>query len=227
MNFTHLPLRLTLVLAAVFVFTSALAAQDLSLDSYFEFDHTTPVDTAPRLSSVKVDIPDDARKNGVEGTVKVSLILGADGHTRDVQIVDDLPSGLGEAVKKAVENMRFEPASFRGKPQDLKATMSYRIIAWYQESSQDVKKVQLLSKPIAQYPEQFRKEGTKGNVMVAVAFYSDGSKIEVMKSQSTMPNEFDAAAKEGAKSLKFTPAVHKKSKKPVNQIIWVTFEFKP
>ena len=222
-----LPARLALALATLLVLTTALAAQDVSYSSRFQFDEPAMIDSPPHFSEVKVSYPDEAMKNGIEGTVKVSLTLGGDGHTHNVAIVDDLPFGTGEAVKKAIENFHFEPASFRGKPVDLKATFVYRITLWYHDDDQDVKKVQLLTKPVATYPEQFRKEGTKGSVIVAVGFYSDGSKVDVLKSESTMPNEFDDAAKEAAKNLKFTPAVHKKTKKPVNQVIWVTFQFKP
>ena len=227
MQISHLPMRVALAIAAVLVFAAAAGAQDFSFFSRLDFGEGTRVDAPPKINDLKVNFPDEARKNGVEGTVKVSFVLGRDGHTHDVQIVDDLPFGTGDAVKKAVENLKFEPASLMGKPIDIKATASYKITAWYHEDDQDVKKVQVISKPSANYPEALRKDGPKGNVLVAVAFYSDGNKVEVVKSQSTMPNEFDEAAKAAAKDIKFTPAINKKSKKPVNQVIWVTFPFKP
>src|SRR4051794_23645567 len=114
MKVVHPPVRLILALAAVLVFVPALAAQDLNFETVFEFEHGAHVDTPPRIPHFTVDYPDEARNNGVEGTIKVSFVLGVDGHTRDVQIVEDLPSGAGAAVKKAVENLRFTPASYRG-----------------------------------------------------------------------------------------------------------------
>jgi outer membrane biosynthesis protein TonB len=42
-----------------------------------------------------------------------------------------------------------------------------------------------------------------------------------------MDKAFDKAAEAAAKNLKFTPAVHKKSKQPVSQAIMVEYTFKP
>lgn len=220
------PRQLPLLFALCLVTGLAARSQDLRYTTHFSFEPAI-IDSAPDIRDINVDFPDEGRKNGVEGTVKVSFVMAADGRTRDIQVLEDLPSGVGDAVKKAVERLKFKPASFKGQPVDLKTTLTFLIVAWFYDDDSSVTKAKLLTKPSAPYPESQRSQGLKGDVFVAVAFHSDGSKVEVVKSESTMPPEFDDAAKKAAESLKFQPAVHKKTKKAVNQVMWVKFEFKP
>jgi TonB family protein len=217
--------RLILILGFLLMTVSALG-QDYSYRTEFSYE-TTYFTELPHISGdIDPAFPDAARKNGVEGTVKVNFTFGADGKIHDVVVEQNLPFGVGDAVKKAIEEMSFTPARLSGKPVDMKASFTYRITAFFFEDDKNVQKVKLIGKPTAPYPESLRSEGRKGSVNVAVTFYADG-KIAVGKTESTMPSEFDAAAKHAAASLKFEPAVHKKSKKAVNQVLWVVFEFKP
>jgi len=215
----YLPLLLTLVCAA------SIHAQDLDFQTLFEFEPAR-ITSPPSIGEVGVVFPDEARKNGIDGTAKAKMILGSDGRVRDIVVTEDLPFGVGNALRVALEKMRFTPAGFNGKPVDLGATVTYRVRAVYSEYDKDVSKVKLAGRPVAEYPSALRAQGRSGKVMVGALFQTDG-KIEVLKVESTMPTEFDEAAKKAAVSLKFEPAVHKKSRRPVNMTMWVTFEFKP
>lgn len=193
--------------------------------SRFSFEPAM-IDTPPNIGSINIEYPDAARKNGVEGKVTVRMTLGEDGRFRDVVIVDDLPFGVGAAVRSAFDNSRYTPATLNGKPVAMQATFTYEITAVYSEYDSDVSKPKLIGKPVAAYPQQYRGEARKGKVNVAVLFYTDG-RTKALKAESTMPPEFDEAAKNAVADLKFQPAVHKKSKKPINLTMWVAFEFKP
>jgi protein TonB len=59
---------------------------------------------------------DDARAAGVEGTVVLDLIVGEDGHVRDVRVAQGLPHGLSEAAVAALRDCRFTPGERDGKP---------------------------------------------------------------------------------------------------------------
>lgn len=219
-------IREFLLTAAVMLFAAASGVgQDLTFSSQFSFEPAV-IDKAPSLGGIDIKYPNEAAKNGVEGTVKLTMTLGEDGRVRDIVIVDDLPHGVGAAVKAAFEKLSFTPASFEGKPVPLAATFTYRITAVYNEADSNVTKVKLLGKPTAEYPAMHRAERREGKVDVAIVFFPDG-KTKVLKTQSTMPNEFDQAASKAAEKLAFQPAVHKKTKKPVTQVMWVAFEFKP
>ncbi len=59
---------------------------------------------------------DDARQAGVEGTVVLDLVVGADGATHDIQVVSGLPHGLTEAAIAALRTCRFSPGEKDGQP---------------------------------------------------------------------------------------------------------------
>ncbi|HVR44063.1 MAG TPA: TonB family protein [Thermoanaerobaculia bacterium] len=60
--------------------------------------------------------PAAARANGVEGTVVVRAVVRTNGRVGDVEILRDLPYGLGEAAARAVKRWRFRPATYQGRP---------------------------------------------------------------------------------------------------------------
>lgn len=60
--------------------------------------------------------PSNARRAGVDGTVVLRGIVGTDGRIREVEILKDLPYGLGEAAQDAVRRWRFRPAEYAGQP---------------------------------------------------------------------------------------------------------------
>ena len=51
-------------------------------------------------------------------------VVRKDGSIDNVEIIKDLPFGLGEAAKEAVEQWRFRPATYRGEPIDVYYTVT-------------------------------------------------------------------------------------------------------
>lgn len=180
----------------------------------------------PELGGLEVDFPEPARKNGVEGTAKVSFTLGEDGKVRDAVILNDLPFGVGEAVRAGVQRMTFKPAGFNGKPAPMKVTLDYVVSLLYEENDKNVTKPKIVDKPAPVYPPNHLAEKVKGKVYVTILFMANGEH-KIGGVSSTMPKEFDKAALEAAKNIKYTPALHKKSKQPVSQTMMVEYDFKP
>lgn len=178
------------------------------------------------MGKIDVVFPEAARKNAVEGTVKVNFTLGEDAKVRNIVVVQDLPFGVGDAVKQGLEKLSFKPATSDGKPVAMDAHLDYIVALAYGEDDKNVTKPQFIDKPAPDYPESQRAANVKGKVLVTVMFYSDGT-LKVMGTNSVMPQEFDKAAVAAAGKIKFTPAIHKKSKKPVAQQLGVEYEFKP
>ena len=56
------------------------------------------------------DYPQDCESQGVEGTVVVKVLFGADGTVKDAKIVRGLPCGLDDMAIKAVHQFKFNPA---------------------------------------------------------------------------------------------------------------------
>ncbi len=59
---------------------------------------------------------EEARKAKYQGTSVLSLIVGADGRTRDIHIARSLGLGLDEKAIEAVKQWKFDPAMRDGKP---------------------------------------------------------------------------------------------------------------
>lgn len=73
--------------------------------------------------------PPAARGNGIEGTVVVRAVVRRNGRVGDVEILRDLPYGLGEAAASAVRRWRFRPATYQGRPIDVyyNVTVNFRL----------------------------------------------------------------------------------------------------
>ena len=68
--------------------------------------------------------PMNARRAGVEGPVVVRGIVRRDGAIDNVEIIKDLPYGLGDAARDAVSQWKFRPATFHGEPIDVYYTVT-------------------------------------------------------------------------------------------------------
>ncbi|MGZ7039192.1 MAG: TonB family protein [Thermoanaerobaculia bacterium] len=68
--------------------------------------------------------PAGARASGAYGSVVIRGIVRKDGTIDDVEIIKDLPYGLGDAARDAVRRWRFRPATFRGEPIDVYYTVT-------------------------------------------------------------------------------------------------------
>jgi protein TonB len=73
--------------------------------------------SAPRaLYAPDPEYSEEARKAKFQGTCVLWLIVGPDGHPRDIKIARSLGLGLDEKAIEAVKMWKFEPAMKDGKP---------------------------------------------------------------------------------------------------------------
>jgi feruloyl esterase len=73
--------------------------------------------TAPRaLQTHEPKYSSTARANRVEGIVKLSVIIGADGRIHDVKVLEPLEPTLDANAIEAVKTWKFTPATKDGKP---------------------------------------------------------------------------------------------------------------
>lgn len=66
-----------------------------------------------------------ARKNGVEGTVKLKITFQSDGKVGKVFVIEGLPDGLTEKAIAAAKKIVFEPAVKDGRPVSIYAQVNY------------------------------------------------------------------------------------------------------
>ena len=80
-------------------------------------DASGPVDTKPQLlNRPRPNYTEEARKNKIQGSVQVRVLIGADGSVKQVKIVRGLPDGLSEQAIQAAYQLRFRPAMRSGQP---------------------------------------------------------------------------------------------------------------
>ncbi len=65
-----------------------------------------------------------ARRSNVAGAVVVRGIVRRDGTIDNVEIIKDLPYGLGDAAREAVQQWHFRPATYHGEPIDVYYTVT-------------------------------------------------------------------------------------------------------
>ena len=72
--------------------------------------------SAPQLIyDPEPEYSDEARKEKYQGVVLLQVIVGEDGHPRDVRIARSLGLGLDEKALEAVRQWRFEPGRLNGR----------------------------------------------------------------------------------------------------------------
>ena len=79
--------------------------------------HQTVVDERPvLLNQPRPLFTEEARKNKVQGVVRVRILVDANGTVKEVVVLRGLPDGLNEQAIRAAYQMRFKPAMKNGQP---------------------------------------------------------------------------------------------------------------
>ena len=115
-------------LAALMLVTPFTAAQAQDDKVYAISDVQAP----PKLSSTAVaarliqdSYPADLRNRGVGGMVELQFVVDAKGKVdpSSVEVVDATQTALGEAARKVVTKLDFNPAKVNGTPVKVKVTL--------------------------------------------------------------------------------------------------------
>ncbi|MBL8917134.1 MAG: TonB family protein [Archangium sp.] len=73
-------------------------------------------DVQPTVSGeVKIPYPEEARKNEIEGSVRLSVTIDAEGLVTAVKVISGPGYGLNEAARDAVQKFRWKPAMKGGE----------------------------------------------------------------------------------------------------------------
>lgn len=79
------------------------------------------------LTEVKAEMPEEAKRAGVQGTVILRVEVRRDGTVRKVRVVKGLGYGLDEAALEAMKKFTFKPARVNGKPVDYTISRFYYV----------------------------------------------------------------------------------------------------
>jgi len=75
------------------------------------------------LRRVEPEYPEDARQQGIQGSVVLEVHMGPDGGVQDVQVVSG-PEQLIAASTTAVKQWRFKPHTVKGRPVEMQTTVT-------------------------------------------------------------------------------------------------------
>lgn len=95
-----------------------------------EFRPAEDVSRPPEIAEeVRADYPEEARRDGVQGAVRLLVLIRKDGSVYRVRVLEDPGAGLGDAAKRALERFRFNPAIGQdGEPVDYQIYYTYRFV---------------------------------------------------------------------------------------------------
>ena len=69
-----------------------------------------------QISRVQPTYPEEARKNRIQGLVKLSAVIDAKGTVTKVEPIESPDPTLTEAAVEAVKKWTYKPATLKGKP---------------------------------------------------------------------------------------------------------------
>lgn len=79
--------------------------------------HASALDRDPRATvQVAPDYPFELRRQGVEGTVWMSLVVGPDGAVRNAEVARSTHREFEAPTVRAIQKWRFEPGKRHGRP---------------------------------------------------------------------------------------------------------------
>jgi len=81
------------------------------------------ISTPKPLQQIEPTYSEDARLAHLEGTVVLSIVVGADGLTHDINVVRGLGLGLDEKAAEAVGKWTFQPGAKDGQPVSVAAVV--------------------------------------------------------------------------------------------------------
>ncbi|HYM00693.1 MAG TPA: energy transducer TonB, partial [Blastocatellia bacterium] len=76
-----------------------------------------PIDLAPvLLAKTLPSYTEDARANGTLGSVGLRVLVGVEGHVKQIEVTNPLPDGLTKEAVRSVQDSLFKPAMSNGQP---------------------------------------------------------------------------------------------------------------
>lgn len=165
---------------------------------------------------------EEARKNSVDGVVRLRAVLSSAGEVADISVIKPLPDGLTERAVAAARQIRFRPAEKDGRPVSQYIIIEYYFTIFENEDKLS-RKARILKKPKPEYTEEARARKIEGKVVLDVLLHKDGTAAagEVVEG---LPYGLTEKAREAAERIKFTPA--EDGGRPVNIIRRVEYVFK-
>lgn len=191
------------------------------------------------VSKVAPVYPQEAKDQGIQGTVVLHAIIDKDGTVKELAVVSG-PEQLQASAIEAVRQWVYKPYLLNGEPVevDTAITVNYSLENPAQaappspqagNTNEETYQVGgAIRPPILthdvdpEYPEAAKKAKLSGFVLVALVVDSNGQPQNV-RVERGMGNEFDQKAIEAVQQYRFKPATRNGEPVPVNLKVEVNF----
>jgi TonB family protein len=166
---------------------------------------------------------EEARKNDVEGIVRLRAVLSKTGEVTNISVVKGLPDGLTEKAIAAARSIRFRPAQKDGRAVSQWVIVEYNFTFYIDDEDAD-KRAVIHEMPQPEYTEEARRQKVAGKVALLVMLHKDG-RVSISERVEELPGGLTEKAVEAARLIKFTPA--RDGGRKVNVLRRVEYVFDP
>lgn len=191
-----------------------------------------PRENLPADQAEVVSYPGDAFSAGVQGIVKLKMVIGADGRVKESRIIEN--GGDGRLLNASLEGFRragFLPGTVDGVPTQMPITVEVKFVIKREEGvsmptkNSEVPRAEtdydmddyvpdatdpsynsIELQRLLKYPAMARENRLEGQVVVSAQIGTRGEVLNVVVRNSTN-SIFDAAAQDAVSNLKFIPAL--------------------
>jgi TonB family protein len=164
--------------------------------------------TAPTVLKSNIALyTEDARTQGVEGTVTIEALIGEDGKIRSSRIMKGLGFGLDQVALASVQEWVLSPATRDGLPVSVGAQMD---VVFSLRSANAVQMGAGMSPPTVlqrvepKYTAEAARAGLSGTVVLQAVIKSDGT-VDVLRVVRGLPAGLTDSAIEAIKQWQFRP----------------------
>ncbi len=154
-----------------------------------------------------------ARQNMVEGSIRMSVTLLANGQVGNVSPQNYLPYGLTQQAVAAAKNIKFRPKLVNGVPVDTLIQIVYNFSLYYEDADADIKtKVAIMETPKPIIARSELAASANGKIEVEV-FFGDNGRVTVFKYVTPLSDVLKKRVDDAVAKIKFRPAIHVNGKK--------------
>ncbi len=178
------------------------------------------------IKRVKPVYPEEARASRTEGDIVLNLRTDVTGKVESVIVLHGIDPVLNKAAADAVMQWEYEPFTLAGEPKPMVFTMTVRFRAKESQSKAveaggEIDPPQVVKRIDPVYPEEARKAGIQGSVILYVTTDKEGrvSEIEVLKSIPAL----DKAAMDAVRQWVYEPYLKDGTPKPVSFAVTIQF----
>ncbi|HEX8390829.1 MAG TPA: energy transducer TonB [Longimicrobium sp.] len=185
-----------------------------------------PLNAAEMAAALQATYPTALKAAGVSGTVRVSMVVGADGVPREPRVLESADTAFNAPTLAAVQTLRFSPAELNDQPVNVRvelpvvwqapapeeapapggsATPGVLELAAAETPPEPVNVRDLMDSLEKTYPTALRNAGTSGLVRVRFVVGTNGTSSGITVLQSTDP-AFNEATILSVSRLRWRPA---------------------